>query len=122
MGSCDRESTETTDGGTLRFGSTRCYLLLHTQPINNRSLMRLFIRCRALANQDDRNDWIKQLSRVALSSDAFFPFRDNIDRAHASGVEYIASPSGSTNDQAVIEACDEHAITLVHTTLRLFHH
>lgn len=62
------------------------------------------------------------MDRVALSSDAFFPFRDNIDRAKMSGVKYIASPGGSTNDQLVISACDEHDITLIHTGLRLFHH
>lgn len=69
-----------------------------------------------------KRDWISKLSGVALSSDAFFPFRDNIDRARQSGVQYIASPGGSTNDQGVIEACDEYGITLCHTGLRLFHH
>lgn len=72
--------------------------------------------------QDDRRNWLSKLSGVSLSSDAFFPFRDNIDRAALSGVKYIASPAGSTNDQCVIDACDEHAITLIHTNLRLFHH
>jgi len=59
---------------------------------------------------------------VSLSSDAFFPFRDNIDRAKESGVSYIASPGGSTNDEVVFQACNEHGITLIHTNLRLFHH
>lgn len=71
---------------------------------------------------NDRLEWIKKLDNVALSSDAFFPFRDNVDRARLSGVKYIASPSGSTNDEAVTQACDEHKIALVHTNLRLFHH
>lgn len=74
-----------------------------------------------LTNQE-REDWIKTLKHVALSSDAFFPFRDNVDRANQSGVSYIAAPSGSTNDQAVIDACNDHKIALAHTNLRLFHH
>ncbi|XP_049843034.1 bifunctional purine biosynthesis protein ATIC isoform X1 [Schistocerca gregaria] len=72
--------------------------------------------------QQERQEWIKQLKSVALSSDAFFPFRDNVDRAYQSGVEYIVSPAGSANDAEVIKACDERKITLVHTNLRLFHH
>jgi len=75
----------------------------------------------SLTNQE-REDWIKTLKHVALSSDAFFPFRDNVDRANQSGVSYIAAPSGSTNDQAVIDACNDHKIALAHTNLRLFHH
>ncbi|XP_017873783.1 PREDICTED: bifunctional purine biosynthesis protein PURH [Drosophila arizonae] len=71
---------------------------------------------------EQKLDWLKQLSGVALGSDAFFPFRDNIDRAKLSGVSYIASPSGSTNDAGVIAACDEHGIIMAHTNLRLFHH
>lgn len=81
-----------------------------------------FEKAPELLTQSDRQDWIKKHTGVALSSDAFFPFRDNIDRAARSGVKFIAAPSGSNNDQAVIEACQEHAITLVHTNLRLFHH
>ena len=73
-------------------------------------------------SEDDRLEWIKKADNVALSSDAFFPFRDNVDRARLSGVKYIASPSGSTNDEAVIQASDEHNVVLVHTNLRLFHH
>ncbi|XP_071103948.1 bifunctional purine biosynthesis protein ATIC-like [Haliotis cracherodii] len=72
--------------------------------------------------EEDRTTWVSKLKGVSLSSDAFFPFRDNIDRAFQSGVEYIASPAGSTNDPAIIQACDDHNITLAHTNLRLFHH
>jgi phosphoribosylaminoimidazolecarboxamide formyltransferase/IMP cyclohydrolase len=75
-----------------------------------------------LLTEEERRAWIKQLNGVALASDAFFPFRDNIDRAAQSGTSYIGSPAGSTNDKAVIDACDEHGITLIHTNLRLFHH
>ncbi|XP_039968248.1 bifunctional purine biosynthesis protein ATIC-like [Bactrocera tryoni] len=70
----------------------------------------------------EKADWLKQLDGVSLGSDAFFPFRDNIDRARLSGVSYIGSPAGSTNDAGVIEACNEHGIVLAHTNLRLFHH
>ncbi|KAL7046346.1 hypothetical protein ACKWTF_002547 [Chironomus riparius] len=75
-----------------------------------------------LMTDDERLDWIKKLENVSLASDAFFPFRDNIDRANLSGVKFIGSPAGSTNDQAVIDACDEHGIVLIHTPYRLFHH
>lgn len=71
---------------------------------------------------EEKIEWLKQLSGVALGSDAFFPFRDNIDRARLSGVSYIGSPAGSTNDAGVIEACNEHGIIMAHTNLRLFHH
>ncbi|XP_029646918.1 bifunctional purine biosynthesis protein ATIC [Octopus sinensis] len=72
--------------------------------------------------EKDRINWIASLDGVSLSSDAFFPFRDNIDRAYRSGVRYIASPAGSANDAVVIEACDGLGIALAHTNLRLFHH
>uniref|UniRef100_A0A9J8CF94 Bifunctional purine biosynthesis protein ATIC n=1 Tax=Cyprinus carpio carpio TaxID=630221 RepID=A0A9J8CF94_CYPCA len=70
----------------------------------------------------EKKNWISSLQAVALSSDAFFPFRDNVDRAKRSGVEYIAAPSGSTADEVVMNACNELGITLVHTKIRLFHH
>ncbi|KAF9806825.1 hypothetical protein SFRURICE_015918 [Spodoptera frugiperda] len=76
----------------------------------------------ALLTEQERSEWASKMDRVALASDAFFPFRDNIDRAVQCGVEYIGSPSGSNNDQEVIEACNEHKIVLAHTNLRLFHH
>lgn len=76
----------------------------------------------ALLTQEERDEWTKTLDKVALASDAFFPFRDNIDRAVQVGVEYIGSPSGSNKDDEVIQACNEHNIVLAHTNLRLFHH
>ncbi|XP_063422608.1 bifunctional purine biosynthesis protein ATIC-like [Mytilus trossulus] len=72
--------------------------------------------------EEERKNWILQLKGVSLSSDAFFPFRDNIDRAALSGVEYMVSPAGSTNDGGVIQACNDHNMVFVHTNLRLFHH
>ncbi|XP_059208442.1 bifunctional purine biosynthesis protein PURH [Centropristis striata] len=75
-----------------------------------------------LLSEPEKKEWISSLQAVAVSSDAFFPFRDNIDRAKRSGVEYIAAPAGSAADQVVINACNEQGIALVHTNLRLFHH
>ncbi|CAG8481766.1 8107_t:CDS:10 [Ambispora leptoticha] len=71
---------------------------------------------------EERKSHLASLSGVALSSDAFFPFSDNIHRAHQSGVSYIAAPSGSVQDEAVIKATDEHNILFIHTNVRLFHH
>jgi phosphoribosylaminoimidazolecarboxamide formyltransferase/IMP cyclohydrolase len=92
------------------------------QDVDKASWEAMFENPPQLLSEDERKAWISQLRGVALSSDAFFPFRDNIDRAHQSGVDYIASPSGSNNDQEVINACNEHKITLAFTNLRLFHH
>ncbi|XP_065183146.1 bifunctional purine biosynthesis protein ATIC-like isoform X2 [Sycon ciliatum] len=73
-------------------------------------------------SEEERRDWLSKMSNIALSSDAFFPFRDNIDRANQSGVKFIASPSGSAQDDVVVQAANEHSIAIAHTTLRLFHH
>lgn len=73
-------------------------------------------------SEAERRNWLASSQEVALSSDAFFPFRDNIDRAKQSGVCFIAAPSGSAADEVVIKACNQLNITLVHTNLRLFHH
>lgn len=70
----------------------------------------------------EKDEWKKQLTGVALGSDAFFPFSDNIDRAHQSGVQYIAEPGGSIRDDVVIDACNRYGITMAFTGLRLFHH
>ncbi len=70
----------------------------------------------------EREDWQKQLQGVALGSDAFFPFSDNIDRANLSGVAYIAQPGGSVRDADVIQACDNYGMVMALTNVRLFHH
>ncbi|KAI0793851.1 bifunctional purine biosynthesis protein ade10 [Fomes fomentarius] len=72
--------------------------------------------------QEERAAHLKQLDGVACSSDAFFPFPDNVHRARRSGVKYLAAPSGSVMDEECIKAADEHGIVFAHTTLRLFHH
>jgi phosphoribosylaminoimidazolecarboxamide formyltransferase/IMP cyclohydrolase len=69
-----------------------------------------------------RREWINQLRHVAVCSDAFFPFRDNIDRARRSGAQYIVEPGGSVRDNEVIAAAKEGGITLIFSGLRLFTH
>jgi phosphoribosylaminoimidazolecarboxamide formyltransferase/IMP cyclohydrolase len=73
-------------------------------------------------NTDEKRAWLDQLKGVSLSSDAFFPFRDNIDRAARSGIEYIVQTGGSVQDQEVIKAADKYNMALVHSGVRLFHH
>lgn len=71
---------------------------------------------------DEKKAWIAQNKQVALGSDAFFPFGDNIERAHKSGVAYIAQAGGSIRDDHVIETCDKYDIAMAMTGVRLFHH
>jgi phosphoribosylaminoimidazolecarboxamide formyltransferase/IMP cyclohydrolase len=71
---------------------------------------------------EERRLWLDRLSGVVLGSDAFFPFRDSIDRAAKSGVKYVLQPGGSNRDEDVITACDEYGMTMVFSGLRLFHH
>lgn len=71
---------------------------------------------------EEKKEWIAKNTKVALGSDAFFPFGDNIERAHKSGVEYIAQAGGSVRDDHVIDTCDKYGITMAFTGVRLFHH
>ena len=71
---------------------------------------------------EEKAAWMKGLNGVTLGSDAFFPFADNIERAHRSGVEYVVQPGGSLRDDAVIECCDQYGMVMVFTGIRLFHH
>ncbi len=73
-------------------------------------------------SREEKRAWLDTMSEVALGSDAFFPFGDNIERAHRSGVRYIAQPGGSIRDDNVIEACNKHGIAMAFTGIRLFHH
>ncbi len=72
--------------------------------------------------EEDKKAWLSSRQNVALGSDAFFPFSDNIKRAYASGVKYIAEPGGSIRDDLVIEECDKNGIVMAFTGMRLFHH
>ena len=71
---------------------------------------------------EEKKEWIAKNQKVALGSDAFFPFGDNIERAHKSGVEYIAQAGGSVRDDHVIMTCDKYGIAMAFTGVRLFHH
>ena len=72
--------------------------------------------------REERRAWIAQNKDVALGSDAFFPFGDNVERARKSGVTYIAEPGGSIRDDNVIETANKYGITMAFTGQRLFHH
>lgn len=81
-----------------------------------------FIKRPAPFTSDEKTEWLKNLNGVALGSDAFFPFGDNIERARKSGVAYIAQAGGSVRDDNVIEICDKYNIAMAFTGIRLFHH
>ena len=70
----------------------------------------------------EKEEWLSKIKNISLASDAFFPFRDNIDRAARSGVSFISEPGGSIRDDVVIEACNDHGIAMAFSGLRLFHH
>ncbi|MBQ3451990.1 MAG: phosphoribosylaminoimidazolecarboxamide formyltransferase, partial [Selenomonadaceae bacterium] len=71
---------------------------------------------------EEKISWLENLRGVSLASDAFFPFGDNIERAHKSGVDFIAQTGGSIRDDNVIETCDRYNIAMAFTHIRLFHH
>ena len=72
--------------------------------------------------REEKRAWLDKLTGVALGSDAFFPFGDNIERAHKSGVTYIAEPGGSIRDDNVIDTCNKYNMAMAFTGIRLFHH
>ncbi|MBF1558118.1 MAG: phosphoribosylaminoimidazolecarboxamide formyltransferase [Prevotella salivae] len=76
----------------------------------------------AVLTREEKREWLAKNNNVALGSDAFFPFGDNIERAHKSGVQYIAQAGGSIRDDNVIETCDKYGIAMAFTGVRLFHH
>ena len=72
--------------------------------------------------REEKREWLDQMTDVTLGSDAFFPFSDNIERAHKSGVQYIAEPGGSVRDEDVIATCNKYNMVMAFTGIRLFHH
>ena len=72
--------------------------------------------------REEKRAWLDRMQDVTVGSDAFFPFSDNVERVHKSGVKYIAQPGGSVRDDAVIECCDKYGMAMVFTGIRLFHH
>ena len=98
------------------------YLLEHPTPFEQRQWQEAFDPAPEPLTAQERADWIAKMDGVALASDAFFPFRDSIDRAAQSGVRYVVQPGNSARDRIVIEACDEHGMVMAFSGLRLFHH
>ena len=83
---------------------------------------RVFTEKPAVFTREEKRAWLDKMTDVALGSDAFFPFSDNIDRAKKSGVKYIAQPGGSVRDDLVIESCNKYGMSMAFTGIRLFHH
>ena len=81
-----------------------------------------FTTCPEPLSREEKRAWLDTLTGVSLGSDAFFPFGDNIERAHRSGVQYIAQPGGSIRDDNVIDTCNKYGIAMAFTGMRLFHH
>lgn len=83
---------------------------------------RLFTEKPPVFTREEKQEWLKTAKNVSLGSDAFFPFGDNIERAHKSGVSYVAQSGGSIRDDNVIETCDKYDMAMAMTHIRLFHH
>lgn len=98
------------------------YLREDITPAEKEKWQDLFEKLPPEFTPEEKEKWLEGLKNVSLASDAFFPFSDNIDRAHKSGVSYIAQPGGSVRDDAVIDACDRYGMVMAITGTRLFHH
>ena len=83
---------------------------------------RFFTKRPTPLSREEKRDWLSRQTGVSLGSDAFFPFGDNIERAHRSGVTYVAQPGGSIRDDQVIETCNRYGMVMAFTGMRLFHH
>ncbi len=94
----------------------------HDDVLRDGAWQQFFTEQPAVLTKEEKRAWLDQMSGVALGSDAFFPFGDNIERAHKSGVEFIAQPGGSVRDDHVIDTCDKYGMTMAFTHVRLFHH
>ncbi|NLE45087.1 MAG: phosphoribosylaminoimidazolecarboxamide formyltransferase, partial [Chloroflexi bacterium] len=98
------------------------YLRDDLTPAEQTHWMQNFVTVPQRLSHTERRAWLDTLDRVALASDAFFPFRDSIDRASQSGVRYVVQPGGSVGDQSVIEACNAYGMVMALSGVRLFHH
>lgn len=94
----------------------------HDDVLRDGEWERVFTEKPEVLTAEEKKEWLATMSGVSLGSDAFFPFGDNIERAHRSGVEYVAEAGGSIRDDHVIETCDRYNIAMAFTGLRLFHH
>jgi phosphoribosylaminoimidazolecarboxamide formyltransferase/IMP cyclohydrolase len=91
-------------------------------PVERQGWGEVFARLPRQLTSEEKRPWLDELKDVVLGSDAFFPFRDSIDRAAMSGVKYVLQPGGSNRDDVVIEACDQYSMVMVFSGVRLFHH
>lgn len=98
------------------------FLLAELTPVEEAIWQRNFTAVPPRLTEAEKQAWLGQYSGVTLASDAFFPFRDSIDRARQSGVSYVIQPGGSLRDAEVIAACDEYEMVMAITGTRLFHH
>jgi phosphoribosylaminoimidazolecarboxamide formyltransferase/IMP cyclohydrolase len=94
----------------------------HDDVLRDGAWQQFFTRQPEVLTLEEKKAWIAKNTKVALGSDAFFPFGDNIERAHKSGVEFIAQAGGSVRDDHVIMTCDKYGIAMTFTGVRLFHH
>ena len=98
------------------------FFLEELSPAEQVAWAKAFVQVPTRLTKDEKRAWLNRVKGVALSSDAYFPFRDSIDRAASSGVTYVAQPGGSVSDEEVTQACDEYGMTMCFTGVRLFHH
>nr|WP_241243100.1 phosphoribosylaminoimidazolecarboxamide formyltransferase [Paenibacillus whitsoniae] len=98
------------------------YLNNSLSPNEERYLLASLMEKPEKISSDEKKDWLSRLTEVSLSSDAYFPFRDNIDRAERTGVTYLVQPGGSVRDDDVIRACNEYGMSMAFSGIRLFHH
>ena len=98
------------------------YLLDDLTPAEQKGWEAYFAEVPERLSRQEKRRWLDGMQGVCLSSDAYFPFRDNIDRASRSGVRYVLQPGGSVRDDAVIQACDEYGMFMAFSGVRLFHH
>lgn len=94
----------------------------HDDILRDGEYERVFTKKPEVLTMEEKKEWLKNLKDVTLGSDAFFPFGDNIERAHKSGVKYIAQPGGSIRDDNVIDTCNKYDMVMAFTGVRLFHH
>lgn len=98
------------------------YLNQELTPAEKKGGKEVFEKVPKKLSREEKQEWLKRLQGVSLSSDAYFPFRDNIDRAEQSGVKYVLQPGGSVRDKEVIQACNEYGMVMAFSGVRLFHH
>jgi phosphoribosylaminoimidazolecarboxamide formyltransferase/IMP cyclohydrolase len=98
------------------------FLQLDVTDVEKKNWVNVFTEIPNQLMPEERRAWLDGMTDVTLGSDAFFPFRDSIDRAAKSGVKYVFEPGGSNRDEDVIAACDEYGMTMAFTGVRLFHH